>query len=576
MYSRLRHHIFSLGRFLAVLALLVLVVVEEGYGQRVYADIATTSGSTLFVDHVQNPERATNSNPNEFARVRSYGGVLLGGGAFSGYLNLMFSTFPDGSTKIPAGTTTFIRLGGNAQDLLNVLLGGSLGSALADVLGLVLLGNHFFEISILDGSNIISSNDSQTGFKTNQFRIVHGKDGYFYAAVTPDFAYDGVRIRDANPAIALGTFNSTDVYYAFYFEDIADCESDFYTSYDATGINLDLLNLTNSAADSIHQSIDGDINTYSKVSPGLLSLGGSISQFFYFGNASPANSTVSITLGAAPSVLNLDVISSISLVAYNGTTQVYTTNLSSLLGLDLLGLLQSGIPVSFSLKPTAEYDRLEIKFNQVLGLGTGESLRIYEVSRSPMVTIYENPELQNILTGCGEVDLSKAIANYQPDHYDYRYYTVADGGTALPSSLVSTSGTYYIEAVDPVTGCASERVEVSATVFALPEITLSAVPAICEGEITAVITYSNLQNGANEYRIAWDNNAVGFTDVSYTDLSGSPIVISVPASAAIGEYTATLTVKNTETGCESIGYPFTVTVLPQPGRPHLTITDVQN
>src|SRR5690606_24219814 len=109
--------------------LLLWGTVEMGYGQRVYADIATTSGSTLFVDHVQNPERATNSNPNEFARVRSYGGVLLGGGAFSGYLNLRFSTFPEGSTKIPAGTTTFIRLGGNAQDLLNVLLGGSLGSA---------------------------------------------------------------------------------------------------------------------------------------------------------------------------------------------------------------------------------------------------------------------------------------------------------------------------------------------------------------------------------------------------------------------------------------------------------------
>lgn len=467
-------------------------------------------------------------------------------------------------------------MGGNAQDILNVLLGGSLGAAVADILGTIVLGHHYFEISILDGSTVIGFNDTRNGFNTNQFRIVYGKDGYFYAAVTPDDPYDGVRIKDANPAIALGAFNSTDVYYAFYFEDIADCESEFYTSYDATGINLDLLNLGNSAVEDIHQSIDGDINTYSTLSPGLLSVGGAISQYFYFGNASPANSTVSITLGAAPAVLNLDVINSISLIAYKGASQVYTTNLSSLLGLDLLGLLQSGAPVSFSLKPTAEYDRLEIKFNQVLGLGTGESLRIYEVSRSPMVTIYENPDLQNILTGCGQVDLSKAIANYQPDHYDYRYYTVANGGTPLPSSLVSTSGTYYIEAVDPVTGCASERVEVSATVFALPEITLSTISPICEGEVTAVIAYSNIQNGANEYSIEWDNSAVDFTDVPYTVLPSSPITIFIPASATIGEYTGVLKVRNTETGCESHGYPITVPVLPLPGKPHLTISDVIN
>src|SRR5690606_8053330 len=172
-------------------------------------------------------------------------------------------------------------------------------------------------------------------------------------------------------------------------------------------------------------------------------------------------------------------------------------------------------------------------------------LRVYEVSRLPRIMLIEDTSmLSDSLTNCGQVDLSKAIANYQPDHYDYRYYTVANGGTPLPSSLVSTSGTYYIEAVDPVTGCASERVEVSATVFALPEITLSTISPICEGEVTAVIAYSNIQNGANEYRIEWDDNAVDFTDVFYTVLPGSPISISIPTSAAIGEYTGTITVRN--------------------------------
>src|SRR5690606_24751862 len=193
-----------------------------------------------------------------------------------------------------------------------------------------------------------------------------------------------------------------------------------------------------------------------------------------------------------------------------------------------------------------------------------------------MVTIYDNPELQNSLTGCGEVDLSDAIANYQPELYTYNYYTVSSGGTALETSIVTASGDYYIEAVDPVTGCASERVPVTANVIALPEITLSAIPPICEGEITAVIEYSNIQNGANEYSIEWDNIAVDFTDVPYTVLSSSPITISIPASATIGEYMGIFKVRNTETGCESHGYPITVTVLPLPGKPHLTISDVIN
>src|SRR5690606_6780684 len=221
------------------------------------------------------------------------------------------------------------------------------------------------------------------------------------------------------------------------------------------------------------------------------------------------------------------------------------------------------------------FDRVELRFENTVTALT--SLRVYEVSRLPRIMLIEDLDmLSDSLTNCGQVDLSKAIANYQPDHYDYRYYTVADGGTALPSSLVSTSGTYYIEAVDPVTGCASERVPVTATVIALPEITLSAIPAICEGEVTAVVAYSNIQNGANEYSIEWDNNALDFTDVPYTVLASSPITISIPASATIGEYMGIFKVRNTETGCESHGYPITVPVLPLPGKPHLTISDVIN
>ncbi|WP_211657650.1 Ig-like domain-containing protein [Parapedobacter composti] len=102
------------------------------------------------------------------------------------------------------------------------------------------------------------------------------------------------------------------------------------------------------------------------------------------------------------------------------------------------------------------------------------SLRVYEVSRLPRVSLIEDAsELAEILTGCGSVDLVGAITNYQPDYYDYHYYSVPTGGTPLGTSVVTTGGTYYIEAVDKVTGCISPRVAVTATVNAYPEITFN-------------------------------------------------------------------------------------------------------
>src|SRR5262249_20188773 len=44
----------------------------------------------------------------------------------------------------------------------------------------------------------------------------------------------------------------------------------------------------------------------------------------------------------------------------------------------------------------------------------------------------------------------------------------------------------------------------------------------------------------------------------------SPIVLTVPAAAPAGTYNATLTVRNSTTGCVSTTYPITVTVNPRP------------
>src|SRR5690606_37597894 len=102
------------------------------------------------------------------------------------------------------------------------------------------------------------------------------------------------------------------------------------------------------------------------------------------------------------------------------------------------------------------------------------SLRVYEVSRLPRVMVIEDSDERDAaLTGCGSVNLLGALTNYRPDFYDYQFYTSATGGIALASSTVTASGMYYVEAVDKVTGCASERVQLEATVNPYPEINFS-------------------------------------------------------------------------------------------------------
>mgnify|MGYP003348818624 FL=1 len=68
------------------------------------------------------------------------------------------------------------------------------------------------------------------------------------------------------------------------------------------------------------------------------------------------------------------------------------------------------------------------------------------------------------------------------------------------------------------------------------------------------------------YSIVWDPGAIteGFTNVTSTPVSSSPINITVPGTAADGNYTGTLTMTNTVTGCTTPGYPMSLNINPIP------------
>jgi len=134
----------------------------------------------------------------------------------------------------------------------------------------------------------------------------------------------------------------------------------------------------------------------------------------------------------------------------------------------------------------------------------------------------------------------------------------------ITNPLITMNGYAYHAVVCRDCGSSATTNAVTLTV-ALPTITLlESVNPVCSGINTANLPYSATTGSPNQYRIDYDTDAenAGFTDISYTSLVSSPISLTVPSTP--GTYNGTIYVKNTGTTCESIAYPFTITINPLP------------
>ena len=146
--------------------------------------------------------------------------------------------------------------------------------------------------------------------------------------------------------------------------------------------------------------------------------------------------------------------------------------------------------------------------------------------------------------------------------------------TASPLSLTipanvaagTYSGTLKVSSACGTSNSASTNFSV--TVNALPTITLGTAPAVCfsNSAQTTTLSYSATSGSPTTYSIAWDTNAqnAGFTAISNSSLSSSPITLNIPANAPANTYTGTLTVRNGNS-CVSTSNSFSVTVNALPG-----------
>lgn len=337
---------------------------------------------------VQNPGYAILED-NQYSRLLASPGLLAGLGSYDGEIELQFPA------TVPADTWSYVRIGAD-ENLLQLLTGGSLGEFLSTALGLVILGEQEIVIDVRNSSGTtVLTRSSTQGFDTDDVRLVQDKDGYYYLAVKPSLPYDRIRLSNLSTALAgLGSEYTLDVWYAFYFEVDPCSVVPTFTSYDGSGINLDLVDL-NPPVTGMELAVDRELETASEISLGVVGLAGTVEQLIYFNSPVEPGNEITVRLASGQSLVDLDLLEYVELVAYSDGTIVSSVTASTLLDLDVLGLFSTGeffdFPISSDDSPI---DRIGVKVSSLLGLGVLEgSLQISETQVRPKrPEIIQEPE----------------------------------------------------------------------------------------------------------------------------------------------------------------------------------------
>ncbi|WP_215223114.1 hypothetical protein [Echinicola shivajiensis] len=503
-----------------------------------------------------------------YARLYSSPGGLLGLGSYDGFIEIGYEN------EVPANTPTYIRVDGD-QNLFQSLLSGTLGDLLSGVLGTA-LGMQIIQVIAYDeDGNEVLDEDSNGGLTSGEMNVVMDENGDFYFRIVPQESYKSIKIINKSSAlVSLETEFTLDVYHVFYFEDGCNYTPEF-VSYDGEGISLDALGLGGGVIDSPQNAIDGDDGTTSSLSTGLAGVAGSMSQFFYFSNTSNQSDEVMVTISGDPSLLNLELFSNLSFIAYDGEDEVYNEDLGAmadelldLLKLDLLGLLMDGEEVTFPISPGFPFDRFEIKVESLVDVDVLEALNIHEVERTlgkPSFDISGNEysvcKGQNLVISPD--DFSGSVVRW----YDENGMFLGEG-EQLEVENISENDVYYVSTSDI---CEEElesaRVAIDIEAFEVPETEdYQALPSSAEygeGEKVVLEPYLELETGIETPEFYWSFNPEGVPEISNEEVvdkgdhnvtyrvlpNGNLEIEGLIADEEIDD--VYLILQNGETGCKS-------------------------
>lgn len=321
-------------------------------------------------------------NFDSYATLQSGSGILLGIGEEEGFVELGYTA------TVPAHTTSYVRIDFEGS-LLKQLVGGSLGNLVTGLLDGLLLGNHYFKVTVKDANgNPILEKGSQaltSSYSDGKIRVVMDKLGRTYLAITPTQAYKSVRITDVSKSIigATAAPNTMNVYGMCYETSTEACVAPFVTSYEYEGISLDVTDLSNGGVTYPERAIDDNSTHGSQMSLGTINVGGSVKQWFYFNSLSEVDDVANIRLKTGTGAITVPLLEKLEIKAYKGDTFVDQLDWNNGLieGTEIAGLLSSASLVDIPFKPNGQYDRISIGLKSLANVGVLSALEIYKVER---------------------------------------------------------------------------------------------------------------------------------------------------------------------------------------------------
>ena len=447
-----------------VFILLIIIQFEAKAQSPVFSTIIS---SELEVDNSGN---AIDENLATFANIRASSGIAIGIGSYTGHLELQYSSL------LAPNTTSYIKVNSD-EDLLPFLLGGNLGNLLADIGGSVLLGNQEFTVEAKNvNTNVLQGNSNNpSDFASNMLKVVVDTNNDYFIAVSPDVSYDRIRLTNRiGSLLGLNNTRNLNVYGSFYTSGTSSCGLPSYTSFSGSGLSLDLLNIGGAGVSDPGFAIDNNLNTFSQLSLGIIGVAGEIEQTFYFDSTSNISDNSYISLAINPSLLQVGIADNIQIEGFNGSQQLFSGTLSSLLNVDLLGLLQSGNSTTIGFSPNATIDRITVRLSSLLNVSLVQELRVYEVYRAPAIPIID-PQSENISICDGST--ADLIAETQDLSAELRWYDAESGGNLLATlnsgdtfttPVLNIDTTYYVATANPSCPEESPRVPVAINVVAIP------------------------------------------------------------------------------------------------------------
>lgn len=290
---------------------------------------------------------------------------------------------------------------------------------------------------------------------------------------------------------------------------------------------------------------------------------------FDFGQTIFSGDTAIIYLGTGSGLLDLSLLSNVSLQAKNNGL-----NVGAAVALNSSLITVTALPgntiASVKFPIPGSSNQLQVKVGGLVSLLV--NLRLYDIRLKFKPPSISGGNTQAICSGQATTFIAVPAAGTTLNWYSSPTSSVSlYSGTSFTTSALTTATTYYI-GVSRISSCESvERIPVTVNINPLPTVTATTPIYVCHGLPSFPLEYSNPANNPVTYSITWGNDATlaGFSPVAYTTLTGTPLLISKPIAAPITTYQGNFMVKNSN-NCVST-YPFSL-IVQSPPDPHATTT----